>query len=50
VDFMNLGFRVQFTDFFKATVLIRGSMLWWQFSEIFDNFRRKNCRFSQKPI
>jgi hypothetical protein len=27
-----------------------GSMLWSQFSAIFDNFRRKNCRFSQKPM
>jgi hypothetical protein len=25
-----------------------GSMLWSQFSTIFDNFRRKNWRFSQK--
>jgi hypothetical protein len=27
-----------------------GSMLWSQFSAIFDNFRRKNWRFSQKPM
>jgi hypothetical protein len=27
-----------------------GSMLWSQFSAIFDNFRRKNWRFSKKPI
>jgi hypothetical protein len=25
-------------------------MLWSQFSAIFDNFRRKNWRFSQKPM
>jgi hypothetical protein len=28
----------------------QGSMLWSQFSAIFDNFRRKNWRFSQKPL
>jgi hypothetical protein len=28
----------------------QGSMLWSQFSAIFDNFRRKNWRFSQKPM
>jgi hypothetical protein len=27
-----------------------GSMLWSQFSAIFDNFRRKNWRFPQKPM
>jgi hypothetical protein len=27
-----------------------GSMLWSQFSAIFANFRRKNWRFSQKPM
>jgi hypothetical protein len=27
-----------------------GSMLWSQFSAVFDNFRRKNWRFSQKPM
>jgi hypothetical protein len=27
-----------------------GSILWSQFSAIFDNFRRKNWRFSQKPM
>jgi hypothetical protein len=27
-----------------------GLMLWSQFSAIFDNFRRKNWRFSQKPM
>jgi hypothetical protein len=25
-------------------------MLWSQFSAIYDNFRRKNLRFSQKPM
>jgi hypothetical protein len=25
-------------------------MLWSQFSAIFDDFRRKNWRFSQKPM
>jgi hypothetical protein len=28
----------------------QGSMLWSQFSAIFENFRRKNWRFSQKPM
>jgi hypothetical protein len=28
----------------------QGSMLWSQFSAIFDNFRRKIWRFSQKPM
>jgi hypothetical protein len=28
----------------------QGSMLWSQFSAIFVNFRRKNWRFSQKPM
>jgi hypothetical protein len=28
----------------------RGSMLWSQFSAISANFRRKNWRFSQKPM
>jgi hypothetical protein len=27
-----------------------GSMLWSQFSTIFVNYRKKNWRFSQKPI
>jgi hypothetical protein len=27
-----------------------GSMLWSQFSAIFDNFRQKNWRFSQNPM
>jgi hypothetical protein len=27
-----------------------GSMLWSQFTAIFDNFRQKNWRFSQKPM
>jgi hypothetical protein len=27
---------------------VQGPMLWSQFSAIFDNFRRKNWRFSQK--
>jgi hypothetical protein len=31
-------------------IRIRGPMLWSQFSAIFDNFRRKNWRFSQKPM
>jgi hypothetical protein len=29
---------------------VQGSMLWSQFSAIFDNFWRKNWRFSQKPL
>jgi hypothetical protein len=29
---------------------LQGSMLWSQFSAIFANFRRKNWRFSQKPM
>jgi hypothetical protein len=29
---------------------VLGSMLWSQFSAIFANFRRKICRFSQKPM
>jgi hypothetical protein len=29
---------------------IQGSMLWSQFSAIFDNFLRKNWSFSQKPM
>jgi hypothetical protein len=28
----------------------RSRMLWSQFSAIFDNFRRNNWRFSQKPM
>jgi hypothetical protein len=32
------------------TCTYQGSMLWSQFSAIFDNFRRKNWRFSQKPM
>jgi hypothetical protein len=32
-----------------ATLLL-GSMLLSQFSAIFDNFQRKNWRFSQKPM
>jgi hypothetical protein len=30
--------------------LSQGSMLWSQFSAIFDTFRQKNWRFSQKPM
>jgi hypothetical protein len=29
---------------------VRGSMFWSQFSAIFANFRRKNWRFSHKPL
>jgi hypothetical protein len=35
---------------FKTALWSLGSMLWSQFSAIFDNFRRKNWRFSQKPM
>jgi hypothetical protein len=30
--------------------MYQGSMLWSQFSAIFNNFLRKNWRFSQKPM
>jgi hypothetical protein len=33
-----------------ANGLEQGSMLWSQFLAIFDTFRRKNWRFSQKPM
>jgi hypothetical protein len=33
-----------------ATFAHLGSRLWSQFSAIFDNFLRKNWRFSQKPM
>jgi hypothetical protein len=41
------GFGYILGDFSQTHL---GSMLWSQFSAIFANFRRKNCRFSQKPM
>jgi hypothetical protein len=35
---------------FKKSANMLVSMLWSQFSAIFDYFRRKNWRFSQKPV
>jgi hypothetical protein len=37
-------------DFSQTRLATLGSMLWSQFSAILDNFRRKNLRFSQKPL
>jgi hypothetical protein len=34
----------------EHTDIEQGSMLWSKFSAIFDNFRRKNWRFSQNPM
>jgi hypothetical protein len=39
---------INFEHFFSQIHL--GSMLWSQFSAIFDNFQQKNWRFSQKPM
>jgi hypothetical protein len=43
---VNNGQKAQKTHSHKD----QGSMLWSQFSAIFDNFRRKNWRLSQKPM
>jgi hypothetical protein len=37
-------------EFSPSLVTTLGSMLWSQFSAIFENFRQKNWRFSQKPM
>jgi hypothetical protein len=44
---LKTAIQVRINNFY---ITILGSMLWLQFSAIFDNFRRKNWRFPQNPM
>jgi hypothetical protein len=51
ISFVKKRVGLHFGWFFSHTHLVTlGSMLWSQFLKIFENFRRKNWRFSQKPM